>query len=334
MISPDYGWLKPKKGCQLYKEDGSEVVAHQTLRPGKNCDGYFSNKVLNQFQDMVTVAKCRYPDDDHVFIYDDTPSYLKQSPSALSAHKMLLKTPKPSKNWLVDIPELGSDGKQIFKEATDLFSKAEVPLVINVFPTLLDIWAYLGNVCEDDNDALSPIICIAAWAVISMVDKYIMLCEECEIYFIAIDRKLQWFKDNGYARPVYTKLKQTVIEQWGQTYWPNLAMTSEPEPTHTGNKYLQKRTSKKAPVGNLDDINTYLKGPVVSHLAIIDSGGYMKWWNTTAASHPNLARIGMDYCINMISEGHSTYAEANDQSLYNFCALTSSVDAEWAFSVG
>ncbi|KAF5360854.1 hypothetical protein D9756_004559 [Leucocoprinus leucothites] len=170
---------------------------------------------------------------------------------------------------------------EIFKEATNLFSKAEVPLVIDVFLTLLDIWTYLGNVCEDDDDALSPVICIAAQAVISMVNKYIMLCEECEIYFIAI---------------VYTKLKQTVIEQWGQTYRPNLAMTSEPEPTHTGNKYLQKQTSKKAPVGNLDDINTYLKEPVVSHSAIIDSGGYMKWWNTAAASHPNLARTGMYYC--------------------------------------
>ncbi|KAF5345225.1 hypothetical protein D9756_011482 [Leucocoprinus leucothites] len=189
---------------------------------------------------------------------------------------------------------------EIFKEATDLFSKAEVLLVIDVFPTLLDIRTYLGNICEDDDDALSPVICIAAQAVISMADKYIMLCEECKIYFIAIvmcpDRKLQWFKDNGYACPVYTKLKQTVIERWGQTYQPNLAMTSEPEPTCTGNTYLQKRTSKKAPVGNLDDINTYLKEPVVSHLAIIDSGGYMKWWNTAAASHPNLARIGMDYC--------------------------------------
>ncbi|KAF5347263.1 hypothetical protein D9756_009877 [Leucocoprinus leucothites] len=139
---------------------------------------------------------------------------------------------------------------EIFKEATDLFSKAEVPLIVDAFPLLLDIRTYLVNVCEDDDDELSPIIRIAAQAAILMVNKYVTLCEECEIYFIAI----------------------------------------------VTNKYMKKPTAAKSTAGKLDDIHTYLKEPVIQSSTVIDLGGYMKWWNTTATSCPNLARMGMNYC--------------------------------------
>ncbi|KAJ3575337.1 hypothetical protein NP233_g1146 [Leucocoprinus birnbaumii] len=113
-VSPDYGWLEPKPGCKIYKEDGTEVTAHRTLKPGKNRDGYFTSEgVLDQFRDMVAIAKSSYPDDDHVFFYDNAPSHLKRSPGALSARKMPMKTPKEGTNWLVDVPELGSDNKPI-----------------------------------------------------------------------------------------------------------------------------------------------------------------------------------------------------------------------------
>ncbi|KAF5345972.1 hypothetical protein D9756_010932 [Leucocoprinus leucothites] len=184
---------------------------------------------------------------------------------------------------------------EIFKEATDLFSKAEVPLIVDAFPLLLDIQTYLVNVHEDDDDELSPVIHIAAQAAISMVNKYITLCEECEIYFIAIvmcpDRKLQWFKDNGFSCAVISQLKQTVIDQWEQNYQPDLTPDSG-----ITNKYMKKPTAAKSTAGKLDDIRTYLKEPVIQSSTVIDSGGYMKWWNTTATSRPNLARMGMNYC--------------------------------------
>ncbi|KAF5348283.1 hypothetical protein D9756_010486 [Leucocoprinus leucothites] len=130
----------------------------------------------------------------------------------------------------------------------------------------------------DDDDELLPVIHIAAQAAISMVNKYVTLCEECEIYIIAIvmcpDRKLQWFKDNGFSHAVISQLKQTRVT----------------------NKYMKKPTATKSTAGKLDDIHTYLKEPVIQSSTVIDLGGYMKWWKTTATSCPNLARMGMNYC--------------------------------------
>ncbi|KAF5354023.1 hypothetical protein D9756_006943 [Leucocoprinus leucothites] len=189
---------------------------------------------------------------------------------------------------------------EIFKEATDLFSKAEVPLIVDAFPLLLDIRTYLVNVCEDDDDELSPVIRIAAQAAISMLNKYITLCEECEIYFITIvmcpDRKLQWFKDNGFSCAVISQLKQTVIDRWEQNYRPDLTPDSGSDSARVTNKYMKRPTAAKSTAGKLDDIHTYLKEPVIQSSTVIDSGGYMKWWNTTATSRPNLARMGMNYC--------------------------------------
>ncbi|KAJ3552375.1 hypothetical protein NP233_g12897 [Leucocoprinus birnbaumii] len=113
-VLPDYGWLEPKPGHEIFRKDGTKITAHRTLKPGKNRDGYFTSEgVLDQFQDMVAIVKSSYPDDDHVFFYDNAPSHLKHSPGALSARKMPMKTPKEGTNWLVNVPELGSDNKPI-----------------------------------------------------------------------------------------------------------------------------------------------------------------------------------------------------------------------------
>ncbi|KAF5346355.1 hypothetical protein D9756_011616 [Leucocoprinus leucothites] len=90
------------------------------------------------------------------------------------------------------------------------------------------------------------------------------------------------------------------------------------------NKYMKKPTAAKSTAGKLDDICTYLKELVIQSSTVIDSGGYMKWWNTTATSHPNLARMGMNYC-----SAPGSYISHTQSYL-----LASSVDAERAFSVG
>lgn len=169
-----------------------------------------------------------------------------------------------------------------------------------------------------------------------MVKNYTVFTEECEIYYIAIgmfqfvalwplhwtyilvmcpDQKLQWFKDHGFLTAVTWKLKQLVINQWEMQYKPEPVLTSVSEPsvssifslfsiTHSTqsfiqqckNHWLQKPLSGKAPAGNLDDIHTYLKEPIIPSSTITDSEGYLKWWQTTAGNCPSLARIAMDYC--------------------------------------
>jgi len=44
-----------------------------------------------------------YPKFDHVFIYDNVTTHLKQSDGALSAQKVTKFTPKAGENWLVDV---------------------------------------------------------------------------------------------------------------------------------------------------------------------------------------------------------------------------------------
>jgi hypothetical protein len=80
------------------------------MRPGKNRDGYFTNEdILDQFQDMVEIAKIISPHDNHISIYNNASTHLKRRGNALSAWKMPFRTPKPGKNWLVEVSELGPD---------------------------------------------------------------------------------------------------------------------------------------------------------------------------------------------------------------------------------
>jgi hypothetical protein len=63
VISADYGFLKSHDG---------ERTARRLIKPGKNRDVYFMNDdILDQFQEMVSIAKSDYHDDRHIFIYDN-----------------------------------------------------------------------------------------------------------------------------------------------------------------------------------------------------------------------------------------------------------------------
>ncbi|KAJ3560129.1 hypothetical protein NP233_g11034 [Leucocoprinus birnbaumii] len=124
VISPDYGWLESKNGTK---------TAQWVIKPGKNRDGYFTNdNVLEQFQEMVEIVKADYPNDDHVFFYDNAATHLKHAPNSLSAHHMPQNTPKPGKNWLVNIPELGNDGKPL-KSTTGKIKEIRVKMSNAIF---------------------------------------------------------------------------------------------------------------------------------------------------------------------------------------------------------
>ena len=69
---------------------------------------------------------------------------------------------------------------QIYKQVSDLFSAAEVPLIYEVIPMLEDMEHELEAV---RNDATLPgVIRVAAHAVLLMIGKYYALTDDCEVY--------------------------------------------------------------------------------------------------------------------------------------------------------
>lgn len=105
-VSADYGWLR--------SPDGNEE-ARVLFKAGTNRDGYFTNdEILEQATRAMDILKKHFPDDQHIFVYDNARTHLKRAPNALSARSMVRNTPKPGKNWLVEAPELDDRGRQVY----------------------------------------------------------------------------------------------------------------------------------------------------------------------------------------------------------------------------
>ncbi|KIM75545.1 hypothetical protein PILCRDRAFT_798871 [Piloderma croceum F 1598] len=58
---------------------------------------------------MMDILEKGYPDDEHVLVFDNAITHLKQEEDALSAMKMPKFTPKLGKNWGVEVVELDED---------------------------------------------------------------------------------------------------------------------------------------------------------------------------------------------------------------------------------
>jgi hypothetical protein len=94
-VSADFGWLRSPDG---------KHSARRLLKPGKNRDGYFSNEeIQEQVQAAMDILREFYPQFDHVFIYDNAPTHLKQAEDALSARPMPKNIPKEGTNWGVEV---------------------------------------------------------------------------------------------------------------------------------------------------------------------------------------------------------------------------------------
>jgi len=75
---------------------------------------------------------------------------------------------------------------KIFNAPTKLFSKAEVPLIVEALPMLDAIEEALVHIRDDEEEDLPNIIRVAAHAALLLLDKYFSLTDECEVYRIAI----------------------------------------------------------------------------------------------------------------------------------------------------
>ena len=102
-FSPDYGFLRSPDR----KEDARVI-----FKPGKTRDGYFDNEdILAQATVAMDICEKYFPDDQHIFIYDNATTHLKRANNALSACKMPKNTPKSGTNWGVEVIKLKPDGQ-------------------------------------------------------------------------------------------------------------------------------------------------------------------------------------------------------------------------------
>ena len=75
------------------REDNAQVL----FRVGKQRDGYFTNKgILQKANHAMDILDKDYPDDEHVFFYDNAKTHTARRPDALSARNMPVKPPKSS----------------------------------------------------------------------------------------------------------------------------------------------------------------------------------------------------------------------------------------------
>jgi hypothetical protein len=99
-VSADYGWL-----CSPDWKESARVL----FKAGKNRDGYFTNEdIVWQADVAMDIVAKHYPDEDHIFVFDNATTHLKREDTALSARKM---TKGPSNTFGVEVTVVDEAGK-------------------------------------------------------------------------------------------------------------------------------------------------------------------------------------------------------------------------------
>ena len=101
-VSAKYGYLQSLDGTQS---------ARRLFRAGKNRDGYFTNaEIIEQVRTAMEIVKECYPNEDHIFVYDNATTHQKRRSAALSASHMVKN---PHATWGPETNQLDDDGKPI-----------------------------------------------------------------------------------------------------------------------------------------------------------------------------------------------------------------------------
>ncbi|KAF8601597.1 hypothetical protein BDV93DRAFT_445445, partial [Ceratobasidium sp. AG-I] len=99
-VSQERGFLTSHNG---------EASARILFEVGKNREGYFNNaNVLAQASTAMNILLNNYPNEDHIFIFDNATTHTKRPSAALSV-KSMTKFPPKADNFLVDVT--GSNGE-------------------------------------------------------------------------------------------------------------------------------------------------------------------------------------------------------------------------------
>ncbi|KAG9119766.1 hypothetical protein FRC07_005051 [Ceratobasidium sp. 392] len=215
---------------------------------------------------------------------------------------------------------------KIFKKASDLFSRAEVPLVHEVVPMFIRIRHRLEVVRDDSKHrGLHPLIRAAAQSALLVYEKYMDSFASSEVYWIALvmcpHYKLQWLHDHGFSSAQVDSVCDMVINRF------NVSYKVTPANSATGSNFVESSNDSDesddewSPVDALprpdiegNSIENYLRTEPVSRKLVKLAGGPLRYWEAQKSqmSCPELAQFALDY----------------------LSAPASSVDAERAFSSG
>lgn len=79
---------------------------------------------------------------------------------------------------------------KLFKGTTELFSKSQVPLIVDVIPMLEQIREGLIGARDDKDNEVPNVVRVACQAGILLVDKYSTFTADCPVYPISIGMSL------------------------------------------------------------------------------------------------------------------------------------------------
>ncbi|EPQ50851.1 hypothetical protein GLOTRDRAFT_108476 [Gloeophyllum trabeum ATCC 11539] len=104
-VSADYGWLR-------FEQEEARVL----FRADKARDGYFTNEdILAHAETAMSILDKHFPNEKHVFIFDNATTHLKRADDSLSARRMPKFPTKPGAPLFgVDRKVVGDDGKPIY----------------------------------------------------------------------------------------------------------------------------------------------------------------------------------------------------------------------------
>ncbi|KAG8730978.1 hypothetical protein FRC10_002149 [Ceratobasidium sp. 414] len=91
---------------EVMVEDNARIV----MLPGKSRDGYLTNeRIRSQLTQAIGIVKAKYPNAEHVFVFDNATTHTKKREDIANPLKMTLG---PSNN-IGDVASLGADGRKL-----------------------------------------------------------------------------------------------------------------------------------------------------------------------------------------------------------------------------
>ncbi|KAE9392521.1 hypothetical protein BT96DRAFT_959305 [Gymnopus androsaceus JB14] len=125
-VPQDYGWL-----CSHDGKRSAQVL----FKAGKGRKGYFTNKnILAHAKIAMDILETNYPDEEHIFVFDNATTHRKQADNALSACCM----PKSSSsldwpNFGCSVDSVNADGHP-FLETKQVRKQDWIPMRDTVIP--------------------------------------------------------------------------------------------------------------------------------------------------------------------------------------------------------
>ncbi|KAG1834968.1 hypothetical protein DFJ58DRAFT_847498 [Suillus subalutaceus] len=188
---------------------------------------------------------------------------------------------------------------EIFNELTNIFSKANVPLIYEVIPMLEHLEHALDQIYNAKDE--HPVIQIAAQAALQVVGKYYALTDDNEVCRIAIIMCPE--KGSNGSKKTWTGARVTTWKPSGLFSNAGMSLTQHflhhfLQPRHVMfHKWAIYSDNEDEDVTSVhpDSMDAYLNTPCISRAKILAAGGLLRYWENARATHPRLAQMALDF---------------------------------------